>query len=41
MASTYERRVIPINENCNLSIPLLEHFIEDAPHRSTYWIQPT
>ena len=36
MASTYERREIPINENSNLSISLLEHFIEDAPHSSTY-----
>ena len=37
MASTYERRVISIIGHGNLSIPLLECFIEDLPHsRRTY-----
>ena len=36
MASTLQRFVIPLLGHCNLSIPLLKHFIKDPPHsRST------
>ena len=33
MASTLQKLVIPIFRSCNLSIPLLRHFIKVPPHK--------
>ena len=38
MASTLQKLVIPIFGYCNLSIPLLKHFIEDPPHRQKHLV---
>ena len=37
MASTLQKLVIPIFGYCNLSIPLLKHFIEDPPAIGKTW----
>ena len=41
MAYKYERRMVSIFDQGNLSILFLKHFIDLTPYsRSTYWVQP-
>ena len=37
MASTLQKMVIPIFGYCNLSIPLLKHFIKVPPHKYKHY----